>query len=107
MLNAANENVLVAVDACQAERVVPVLGGVMRFTKPALERREVEPLLSNLISEGYVKSRAPGIACPTEYQLTERGDEYLRVLTTRFASSLAAERDAVEYHGGNPDAVYP
>lgn len=53
-LSAANENVLMAVDACEVAGIVPSIGRIVAETDPRLDFAEVATILRILAGRGYL-----------------------------------------------------
>lgn len=97
MLNAANENVLMAVDALWLEREPATRGVVASRTSPQLSMEEVGVLLTMLHLDGYVRTEQTAIDEPWSYVPTERGRaEVQRVVNAADGAGLPKESNRRE-----------
>jgi hypothetical protein len=74
MLSAANENVLMAAQACHFERLCPTAPTIARHTSPDLSPDEVRVILRLLVGEDYLRTEYGVISDVPSYVLTERGE---------------------------------
>jgi hypothetical protein len=78
--SAASENVLMAVRACQRERLLATVGHTAARTKPPLSTEEVKTILELLAGTGFLHRDVNENYGRPWYVLSERGERLAKVV---------------------------
>lgn len=82
MLNAAQEAVVVTVDALHFDRLPATPARIGTYTNPPMSTDEAKTIARLLAGEGYLRSRDDGDGI-VYYELTHLGDRYVQSVVER------------------------